>query len=203
MSHHLHRRVTMARRIDLVQPVSQHAYRLEALLQGVAMGTDVDAVGQSADYQHVGAQLAQVGDEAAHQVLSVAGAMARPHDVDDALLVQVGRALVIDDNRCIRTLAEPSRIVGIGERQRPDAAFLYELHLGSSPAQRLVPLESVAILFVDSLSAAQLAIQLHQHGVVDTRQASQRHAIVYLLTCHSAKVRISEENAKRISGFFD
>ena len=86
----------MSGRVEVVESVGQYGNGFETLLQSVAMGCDVHAVGQTAHHQHpIAALLSQTGDEMAHGVLAVEGAMARAHDVDDAHLVEVGRTFIV------------------------------------------------------------------------------------------------------------
>ena len=196
MAGHLHGRVAVAGRINLVQPVCQHPHRLVALCQGVAVGRYVDAVGQPADHEHLRAQLVQVADEAVHQVQSVLRAVARAHNVQHIALVQVCRAFIVEQDGCVRTVAQPLRIVGIVQRQRADAFLCDERHLRCSPPQGVVPvLDSLAqpwrgvaddvaqvvAVLVDSLCAAQCPIQLHGHLLADAHDAGQRYGVVRLV----------------------
>ena len=99
----------------------QHAHSLKALLERLAVGTDVYAVSQSAHDEHARTQLSQVGDKAAYDVLSVDRAAARAHDVDDALLVEVGIALVVEHQRRVGAVVESLRIVAAAIAEHPYA----------------------------------------------------------------------------------
>ena len=177
--------------------MGQHAHGVEARGQCLAVGTDVDAVGQSADDEHLGAQLPQVGDEAAHQVLPVGGAVARAHDVDDARLVQVGIAFIIEHEGRVghtRAAAADSRLVVEG--QRLDVVLVDELHLGSCPFQGVVPVlqrldktrgavghdvADVVAVLIDGTGAAQRLVELQGHLLVEARHAGEGYAVVCLV----------------------
>ena len=58
------------------------------------MGTDVNAVSQTADDEYLGTQLLQFFHEALHQILSIGRAMTGAHHVDDPLLVEVCRSFI-------------------------------------------------------------------------------------------------------------
>ena len=81
--------------INLIQSVSQHTYRFKTLLKGIAMCTDVNAIGQSADNQHLWTHGAQVADEASYHILSVDGTMPCAHNVQHIALVEVGTTFII------------------------------------------------------------------------------------------------------------
>jgi hypothetical protein len=68
----------MVMRIDLVQSVGKHPYRLIAVLQSLPVHMDIHAIGKTADNEHVRAQLSQDTDEAAYQLLTVRRALSRP-----------------------------------------------------------------------------------------------------------------------------
>ena len=82
--------------IDLVQSVSQDTHRFEPLPESIAMGTDIDAIGQSTDHQHLWALCSQVSDETTNEVLPVGGAMACAHDIEHITLVEVGTTFIIE-----------------------------------------------------------------------------------------------------------
>ena len=79
----------------LVESVGQYTYGLVTIFQSLAMGTDIYAVGQSANDEHLRAESFQVSDETAYQVLSIGSTMSGANDIDDASLVQWGRAHII------------------------------------------------------------------------------------------------------------
>ena len=80
----------MACGIYLIQPMCQHTHRLKALFQRMAMSTDIYAVSQSADDEHLRTQLAQVFYKPLYQVLAVLGATSRTYYINNVLLVEVG-----------------------------------------------------------------------------------------------------------------
>ena len=81
--------------VYLVESVGQYTYGLVTIFQGLAMGTDIYAVGQSANDEHLRTESFQVSDETAYQVLSIGSTMSGANDIDDASLVQWGRAHII------------------------------------------------------------------------------------------------------------
>ena len=79
--------------VDAVQTVSQYAHGVESVGQCFAVGMDVDAVSQSAYYQHVGKQGAELLHETLAEAFAVVGGIACAYDAQDVTAVQVGRAL--------------------------------------------------------------------------------------------------------------
>ena len=63
MSEHLVSRLTMAIRIDLIQSMRQHTYRIITVGQSLTVGMDIDTVGQAADDEHLWTSLPQICDE--------------------------------------------------------------------------------------------------------------------------------------------
>ena len=154
--------------------MSQYADGVIADSEGLTVGADVDAVCQSADDEHVGTQLLQATDELTDEVLAVGGTAPRADDVDDATLVQVGIALIVEHDGCVRTFAQTGGIAFVVQRQGMDAVLGDELHLGGGALQGVVPVfhgfdearcgfgddvANVVALFVDGLTAAQRLIQ--------------------------------------------
>ena len=107
MAEHISSRCAVLTGIDRVQPVGQHADGLIADGQCLTMGADVDAVGQSANDEHLGAQLLQVCQKTSNEVTAVNSATAGAHQVDDMMLIQVSIAYVVQNERCILTFPEP------------------------------------------------------------------------------------------------
>ena len=110
-------RIAMGRWIEVVEAVGQHRHGLHALRQGVAVSLHIDAIGQSADNQYVGAQPVKVADEMADDILAITRAVARAHDVDDVARVEVGRTLVEQRKRCVGAILEPLRIVVVAKAE--------------------------------------------------------------------------------------
>ena len=129
----------MERRIYLVKTMSQYADGLIAIGQGLTMGTDVYAVGQSTDDEDLGAEVAQVTDEASYEVLSVGSTVAGTYNADDTALVQVGRTQVEKHNGRIGALCQPLGITILSESQHLYAVFLCKGLFLLCPCQREAP----------------------------------------------------------------
>ena len=84
----------MTRRIKVIESVGQYAHRLITLLKSIAVGTDVNAVSQSTDDENLRTPLLQPFDETAHEVLAIDRAMTGTHNVDNALLVEIGSTFI-------------------------------------------------------------------------------------------------------------
>ena len=94
LMHHVSRRLSVQRRIDDVESVSQHPHSAHAALQGCTVGTNVNAVCQTAHNDRVGVVSLQVSNKVLAHFASVCRAFARTHNVDDAQCVQVSVAIV-------------------------------------------------------------------------------------------------------------
>lgn len=94
LANHLVGCFAMTRRIKVIESVGQYAHRLITLLKSVAMGTDVNTVSQSADDEDLRTPLLQPFYETAHEILAIDRAMTGTHDVDNALLVEVGCSFI-------------------------------------------------------------------------------------------------------------
>ena len=196
MVYHLCSRVAMVIGVDGVEAVGQHADGVVADGECLPVGTDVYAVGQSADDEHVGTQLLQACDEAPGQVLAVGCGAARADDADDALLVEAGVALIINKYGRIGAFAQSGGVVLVGQCQGLDAVFRDKLHLRGRPFQGFVPVSQcldksrrtvlgeaadVGTVLVDSLAAARLTVELQCYLLVEARHAGQRYAVIYLV----------------------
>ena len=114
--YHSCRRFPMLTGVEVIQTVSQHAYGFVAVGECLAVRHDIHSVGKSAYDEHVGRELLQVGDEAADEVFAVRRAVAGSHDVDDALLVEVGVAFIEEDEGCVIAVFEALRIAVVVHR---------------------------------------------------------------------------------------
>ena len=85
----------MGSRIEVVETVCQHSYGIEAVGQSLPMGTDIDAVGESADDEHLWTECSQVGNEPPNHVFSIGCAAPCADNVDDTSGVQVGIAFMV------------------------------------------------------------------------------------------------------------
>ena len=174
MADHLGGGVTVGGRVDLVQAMSQHADGVVALLEGMTVGADVYAVGQSADDEHLWTELSQVAEEASHEVLTIGGAVAGAYDVEDIALIEIGSALIVQDDWSIWTLGQALGVVGVAQCQGADVVLVDELHLSCCPPQGVIPVlhglaqsgrgvghgvADVTAVLVDSLGTA--------HGLIE------------------------------------
>ena len=199
MTDHLGCCLTVVTGIDGVQPVGQNANGVHAARQRLAVGADVDAIGQSADDEHVGTELAQTTDETTGKVLAIGRAATGADDADDALTVQVTVAFIVEDDGRIVTLAQTGGVVLVGQRQRTDAMLGDERHLCCCPLQRFVPVlqrldetrgavgndvADVLAMLIDGLRTAQLPVELQRLLLVEARHAGQGDGVVYLFVRH-------------------
>ena len=187
--------------IDGVEPMGQNGDGLELSLQGMAVGTDVNAIGQPADYEHMGTLFLQPLNETAHKVLSVGCAAACADDVDDARLVEIGCSFVIEHHRRIGTIGQTAGIEGIEQCQCLDVVTRYKLHLGCRTLQCLVPvfqcinqpwravthhLAYVGPVLIDCLPAAQGAIEEQGSLAVEPGETGQGNGMEYFLIGHGS-----------------
>ena len=93
---HLRSDITMCRWVYAVETMGKHAYRGEVVLEGSTVGADVDAVGQSADDEHIGNLGSQVAHEALAEVAPIVGALACAYDAHHATRVEGGVATVVE-----------------------------------------------------------------------------------------------------------
>ncbi len=191
----------MAWRIEVVQPVSQHAHSLVALRQSLAMGTDIDAIGKAAHHQHLRTKHAQLTHETPYQVLPVGRGSTRAHNADHTCLVQVGRALIVEHQRRVRTFCQPLRIVLVAHRQRSDAHRLDSAQFALGKAQGAVyaakslhqPIAGIGqqvtnVLAVghDVTRRAYLLIERKQGGQIQIADVGQRNGTQRFLFFHSS-----------------
>ena len=87
---HFRGRFPVGRRIDAVQSVSQDCYRRKLLCQGGTVGGDVNAIGQSADHEQVGANRSNVAYEFVAELSAILCGMARAYYADYTQAIEVG-----------------------------------------------------------------------------------------------------------------
>lgn len=109
--------VAVGRRIERVEAVSQYAHRRQAVVERLSVGVDVNAVGQSADDERVGTEPLQVGHETADEILSVGRAVAGAHDADHVACVEVCRAPIVESQRRVGALQQPSGVAFVFRRE--------------------------------------------------------------------------------------
>src|SRR5574344_2549607 len=119
-----------------VQSMCQYTHGLVTIVQGLTVGTDVHAVSQSADDEHLRADAMQVVGKAADDVYAILGAEPGAYDIDDLLLIQVGCAAIVQYQRRIIALPEPRRIRLIVHAQRLNAMLEVILQLCFRPFHR-------------------------------------------------------------------
>ena len=171
--------------------VSQHAHGLVALLQGIAVGVDIDAVGQTANDEHLGAQRLQIFNEPTHEIVAIGRAVACAYDADDALLVEIGGATVEEHERCVAAFAQPLRVLRVGQGERFDAIALVVSHLSLCPGQGFVDMgealhqsrcgighhvADIVAMGDDFGCRPDAIVQLPQRCQVEVADACQRHS---------------------------
>lgn len=151
--------------VDAVQTVSQYAHGVESVGQCFAMGMDVDAVSQSAHYQHVGKQGAEFLHETLAEAFAVVGGIACTYDAQDVTAVQVGRAFVEQDERGIGTFAEAGWIGFVVFGQALNLVFLGKRELGFAQTEYFRMLKGGGYLRSDSgKKGRQLAGVFEKYG---------------------------------------
>ena len=126
---HLLCRLAVHPGIYLVQAVSQDAHRRESVLQGCPVAMYIDAIGQTAYHECIGAQALQVGDEGAAEVLAVAGDLSGADHADDVAGIEVGCAHAVEQDGRIGAVPQALGIVLIGQAKATDATFPTEVQL--------------------------------------------------------------------------
>ena len=89
----------------------QHRHRLVAIVQSFLMGTDIHAIGQATDHEHLWTHLSEVEHKSVNQILAILCTLTGAHNIHDLRLVQVSIASIINDNRGISALSEPLGII--------------------------------------------------------------------------------------------
>ena len=186
--------------IDFIQTMRQHTHRLIAIVHRFLMGTDIHAVGQSADDEHLRAHLLQISDKMANQVHAIGGTMTSAHDIDNTALVQVSRSHVIHQDGRIGTLSQALRITLITQQQRLNMVLRNKVHLLSSACQRQRPvfqalcqaigtlrqhILDIQAMLIDGLSTTQLTIEPQRRLEVEARHAGQGNSIIDFLFVHA------------------
>ncbi|EDY97411.1 hypothetical protein BACPLE_00201 [Phocaeicola plebeius DSM 17135] len=136
--------------VDAVQTVSQYTHGVESVGQCLAVGMDVDAVSQSAHYQHVGKQGAEFLHETLAEAFAVVGGIACAYDAQDVPAVQVGRAFVEQDERGIGTFAEAGWIGFVVFGQALNLVLLGKRELGFAQTEYFRMLKGGSYLRSDS-----------------------------------------------------
>ena len=99
------------------------------------MGTDVNAVCQSADNQQVGEASGQFSKYLLHTVPSVGGGLSGTYNAQHQGRIQVSISLEVEEERCIITLFQAGRIVRILPIEDPDVILFRKEQLLFGPFQ--------------------------------------------------------------------
>ena len=154
-------------RVDAVQAVSQYTHRVEPVGQRLAVGMDVDAVSQSAHYQHIGKQGAEFLHETLAEGFAVVGGIACAYDAQDVPAVQVGRAFIEQDERGIGTFAEAGRVGFVVFGQALNLVLLGKREFGFAQAEYLRVLKGGGYFRSDSgKKGRQLTGVFEKHGCI-------------------------------------
>ena len=178
--------------INLVKTMRQHRHRFVTIVQSLLVGTDVHAIGQATDHQHLRTHLLEISHEHTNQVPGIHRTLTGAYDIHNLRLVQVGIATVINDKGGVWTLTKPSGVVIIHRCHGPNLVILHELQFKFRPFHRLIPvfhgfdktrrtslnqITDLIPMFINTLCTAHSSIQLQRLLEVKIRQARQRHRI--------------------------
>ena len=125
----------MNRRIDTVQPVGQHSYSRKSIGQGFPMSMHINAIGQTADNQHIGTQSRKVTKEIGTELFPIIGSMTGTYHTDYPQAVQVGVSLEEQDDRGILTLTQTRGITFVSQGQTVHTVLLGPLQFFLSPEE--------------------------------------------------------------------
>ena len=102
------------------------------------MGTDVNAIGQSADDDDRGVCSRQLLNDSGGQVGAIVRAATRTHDADDTRNVEVGRATIINHRRCVQAGTQSVGVVAVCEGIDTDGMIRGKAHFLLRTPQGLV-----------------------------------------------------------------
>ena len=121
--------------VEGVEPVRQDADGVEPVVEGGAVGVNVDAVGESAHDEGIGESFGEFGTAAFAVGFAVGGDAARAHDRHDVARVEIGRAAIVDDGGGVGAFGQAPRIVVGAEGKGADAVAPAELEFVGCPRQ--------------------------------------------------------------------
>ena len=127
MIDHLLCGLPMMTRIDLVEPVSKLTDRLQTLFQSSPMTIHINTVSQSAHYQSIRANLFQVANKRAAEVLPIVCNLSCAYHTDNVLRVEIGRTAIVEQDRSVVAVLESLRIVLVVQAQTANFALSAEL----------------------------------------------------------------------------
>ena len=132
---HFDSRIPMAGRIDTIQAMRQHSNSRKSVVQGVPVGTDIDAVSQSTHDQQVRDHFCQVFYKGFGKLPTIFGRVASTHNTDDTGCIKVSISLKIEKYRGIRTFSQAHRIICISQIITGNIVFLNKRQLFFRPLQ--------------------------------------------------------------------
>ena len=91
------------------------------------MTIHINTVSQSAHYQSIRANLFQVANKRAAEVLSIVRNLSRAYHTDNVLRVEIGRAAKVEQDRSVVAVLESLRIVLVVQAQTANFALSAEL----------------------------------------------------------------------------
>lgn len=127
--------VTVGGGIEGVKPMRQDTDSVEAVVEGGAVGVNVDTVGESAHDEGIGESFGQFGAAAFAVGFAVGGDAPRAHDRHDVACIEIGRAAIVDDGRGVGAFGESARIVVGAEGEGADVVAPAELEFVGCPRQ--------------------------------------------------------------------
>jgi hypothetical protein len=125
---HINGSFTVNIRIDTVQSVSKDSHGGKVVGQGSAMGMDINAISQTADYQHIRIMRGKITQEIYTELLAILCGIASTDHIDDTKTIEIGMPFEEEDYRSVFTFAQTRRISFIFESQTSEAILLHELH---------------------------------------------------------------------------
>lgn len=121
--------------VEGVEPVRQDADGVEVIVEGGAVGVNVDTVGESAHDEGIGKSFGQFGAAAFAVGFAVGGDAARTHDRHDVARVEIGRAAIVDDGGGVGAFGQAPGIVIGAESEGADVVAPAELEFVGCPRQ--------------------------------------------------------------------
>ena len=129
--------VAVGRGIESVEPVRQDADGVEPVVEGGAVGVDVDPIGESAHDEGIGEGFGQFGTAAFAVGFAVGSDAPCAHDGHDVACIEIGRAAIVDDGGGIGTFGQAPGIVVGAEGEGADVVAPAELEFVGCPTQGL------------------------------------------------------------------
>ena len=118
----------MPTRINAIETMSKHAYRVDSIFQACTVCMNVYSVCQTTDYQRVWQHLTQIFYQTITHLLAIFRDVSCAHNADTVRMVERCCATIEQDNGSILHLPQAQRIFIATIRNHFDAVFLTELH---------------------------------------------------------------------------